>query len=85
LKVIPEWLAITGFGILLIFWTLVPFLDRKAHRGEKSPVFTYIGIAAILYLCVMTTWAYIAVGDERAQGAAEQIQQAPKQGGNSAK
>ena len=85
LKVIPEWLAIVGFGILLVFWTLVPFLDRRAKRGEKSPMFTWIGVAAILYLCVMTTWAYIAVSDERAQSATEQIQQFPKQGGDSAK
>jgi cytochrome b6 len=85
LKIIPEWLAIVMFSLLLVFWTLVPFLDRKAHRGEKSPVFTYFGIVAILYLCVMTTWAYVAVGDERAQGAVEEIKQLPKPGGDSAK
>lgn len=85
LKVIPEWLAIFGFGILLIFWTLVPFLDRKANSGERSPIFTYFGVVAILYLCVMTAWAYIAVGDERAQTPTEKIQQIPKQGRDSAK
>jgi cytochrome b6 len=85
LKIIPEWLAIIGFGVLLVFWTFVPYLDRKAHRGEKSPIFTYIGIAAILYISVMTTWAYIAVGDEQTKAAAEQTIQAPKTGGDSAK
>ncbi len=84
LKIIPEWVAIIGFGILLLFWTFVPFLDRKARRGEKSPIFTYIGIAAILYLCVMTTWAYVAVGDERTAASKEQLHQAP-QGGQNAK
>jgi len=84
LKVIPEWLAIIGFGLLLIFWTFVPFLDRKAHRGEKSPLFTYIGIAAILYLSFMTTWAYIAVGDER-DSAAQELVKPAVQGGQNAK
>ncbi|MDP4237753.1 MAG: cytochrome b N-terminal domain-containing protein, partial [Bacteroidota bacterium] len=84
-KIMPEWLAIICFGVLLVFWTFVPFLDRKAHRGEKSPLFTYIGIAAILYLCVMTTWAYVAVGDERDAAAKEQLQAAPPQGGQNAK
>jgi cytochrome b6 len=84
LKIIPEWLAIIGFGVLLVFWTLVPFLDRKAHRGEKSPIFTYFGIAAILYLCIMTTWAYIAVGDER-NAAAQELVQPAAQGGQNAK
>ena len=85
LKIIPEWLTIILFTILLVFWTFVPFLDRKAHRGERSPLFTWIGIAAIAYLCIMTTWAYIAVGDESESGAKELIQQSPKQGGDSAK
>lgn len=82
LKVIPEWVAIIAFSLILLFWTFVPFLDRKAHRGEKSPVFTYIGITAILYLCIMTTWAYIAVGDERDSAATEQKQIAPHGGQN---
>jgi len=85
LKVIPEWLAITCFGVLLVFWTFVPYLDRKAHRGEKSPLFTYIGIAAIFYICIMTTWAYIAVSDESAGAPAVLTTQAPKSGGDSAK
>ncbi|MEI8134044.1 MAG: cytochrome bc complex cytochrome b subunit [bacterium] len=72
LKVVPEWLAIIVFGLLFIFWTFVPFLDRKAHRGEKSPIFTYIGVAAIVYICVMTTWAYIAVSEEQSSSPLNQ-------------
>ena len=82
LKVIPEWFAIIVFGLLLVFWTFVPFLDRKAHRAEKSPLFTYFGIVAILYLCVMTTWAYIAVGNERDAAVQEQLRQTPRGGPN---
>jgi cytochrome b6 len=85
LKVVPEWLAIIVFGFILIFWTFVPFLDRKAHRGEKSPIFTWIGIAAIAYLCIMTTWAYIAVSDEKESSAKELIQSASQKGADSAK
>ena len=84
LKLVPEWFAIIAFGVLLVFWTLVPFLDRRAHRGEKSPIFTWLGIAAIVYLCVMTTWAYVAIGDERDAAAQEQVKPAV-QGGQNAK
>jgi cytochrome b6 len=84
LKIIPEWLAIIAFSVILLFWTFVPFLDRKARRGEKSPFFTYFGIAAIVYLCLMTAWAYVAVGNERDAAAQELLLQAP-QGGKNAK
>jgi hypothetical protein len=32
----------------------VPFIDRKAVRGEKSPLFTAAGFAALAYVLVMT-------------------------------
>jgi cytochrome b6 len=85
LKVVPEEFALIIFGLLFIFWTFVPFLDKKAHRGEKSPIFTWIGAIAIVYICMMTTWAYMAVNDEKDAAAKEHVQQAPKQGGDSAK
>jgi cytochrome b6 len=65
LRYIPEWLTVIGFGVVLLFWALVPWLDRKAKRNEKSPIFTIVGIVAILYFVVMTTVAYIAVGTEQ--------------------
>ncbi|MEP7234925.1 MAG: hypothetical protein ABI778_06485, partial [Ignavibacteriota bacterium] len=73
LKIIPETIAILGFGLLFVLWIFVPILDRRARRGEKSRLFTYIGIAAICYICAMTAWAYFAVADEKDSLATEQV------------
>ena len=43
-------------GAVLFF---VPFLDRRAARGEPSPLFTLFGIGVILFMAVMTTLAYV--------------------------
>lgn len=43
-----EQLAIILFTLAGITWTLVPFLDKKASREERSPYFTMFG----LFLCV---------------------------------
>ena len=42
-----EAFAIGLMGLVGAFWLLVPFLDRRSSRGERSPVFTWIGIATI--------------------------------------
>jgi quinol-cytochrome oxidoreductase complex cytochrome b subunit len=49
-----EHLGVAGFGLAAAFLIAVPFLDRRASRGERSPVFTAIAIVAILYLIVFT-------------------------------
>ncbi|MEE8437816.1 MAG: cytochrome bc complex cytochrome b subunit [Candidatus Neomarinimicrobiota bacterium] len=67
LKLIPSHvLFIEGelFGVLLftfgaIFWFLVPLLDRKAHRGERSRFWKVVGVVLILYMIMMTLWGYI--------------------------
>ena len=41
------------------FLVLVPFLDRRAARGERSPLFTVIGAAIVAYAVVMVTLAYV--------------------------
>ena len=64
LRLVPEWAALLVFGGFLAFWTLVPFLDRHAEHGRKSPVFTIIGIAGIALLGGLTAWAYISVSEE---------------------
>jgi len=33
---------------------LVPFLDRRASRGERSPVFTVLAALGLVYLIVFT-------------------------------
>jgi quinol-cytochrome oxidoreductase complex cytochrome b subunit len=37
---------------------LVPFLDRGAARTGRSPVFTAIGVAALVYIVGLTAWGY---------------------------
>ncbi|HYM20443.1 MAG TPA: cytochrome bc complex cytochrome b subunit [Candidatus Kapabacteria bacterium] len=65
LKIIPEWIVIVGFGIIAVLWTVVPWLDRRAHQNKRSPIFTWIGVVAILYMTAMTTWAYVSVMQEQ--------------------
>ena len=43
-------------GALFLF--CVPFLDRRAARGESSPLFTLIGVAIIVFMLTMVTLAY---------------------------
>ncbi len=52
------------FGLLIfslgtIFWFLVPLLDRKARRGQRSRFWTVIGVVLIVYMIMMTLWGYI--------------------------
>ncbi|MBI1872637.1 MAG: cytochrome bc complex cytochrome b subunit [Acidobacteria bacterium] len=68
LKVIPghvfgmegEVLGIAGFGLAALWLVLVPFLDRRASRGEPSPAFTAAGILALTYLVAFTVFGYVA-------------------------
>ena len=39
---------------------LVPFLDRKAARGEPSRGWTWVALAAVVYIIVLTWWGYTA-------------------------
>ena len=41
-----------------LFLALVPFLDRHAARGERSPLFTLIGVAIVLFMATMIALAY---------------------------
>ncbi|MBA4390258.1 MAG: cytochrome bc complex cytochrome b subunit [Syntrophus sp. (in: bacteria)] len=45
-------IILVSFGVLFFF--LIPFFDRKSSRGEKSPLFTGIGLAYMVYFIVMT-------------------------------
>jgi cytochrome b6 len=55
-----DMLAIIGFGLGGFLWMLVPFLDWKAARNEKSKLAIYIGIILICYMTIMTGIAYVA-------------------------
>ncbi|HVN83264.1 MAG TPA: cytochrome bc complex cytochrome b subunit [Candidatus Binatia bacterium] len=54
-----EIVGITASGLGGLFFLLVPFLDRRAARGQSSPIFTAIGIGVLLYMATMTTLAYV--------------------------
>jgi cytochrome b6 len=45
-----------GLGGLLLI--LVPFLDRGVVQRMRSPVFTAIGVVALVYIVGMTAWGY---------------------------
>jgi cytochrome b6 len=68
LKIVPshiisvegEVLAILGFMLGGLLWLLVPFLDQRAGREEKSPAFTIAGILVAAYIAVMTALTYLA-------------------------
>jgi cytochrome b6 len=53
-----EVLAILFFGLCAVLLILVPFIDLKTQRGERSPVFTAIGIIALGYIAIVTIYAY---------------------------
>ncbi len=49
-----EHVGVIAFGLLGAFLVVVPFLDRRASRGERSPVFTAIALLGLAYLIVFT-------------------------------
>ena len=55
-----EIVGVLGFGLGGLFLLLVPFLDRRAGRGERSRLFTAIGLAIIVYMLVLTYLGYTA-------------------------
>jgi cytochrome b6 len=68
LKVVPshvfsiegDVLAILGFMVGGLLWMLVPWLDQRARRDRKSPVFSVIGWLVVIYIAVMTALTYLA-------------------------
>ena len=49
-----EQIGVIAFGIAAMFLVVVPFLDRRASRGERSPAFTIAGVLALIYLVAFT-------------------------------
>ena len=55
-----EQLGVVAFGLVAVFLVLVPFLDRRASRGERSPVFTVLAALGLVYLVVFTIIGHYA-------------------------
>jgi quinol-cytochrome oxidoreductase complex cytochrome b subunit len=53
-----EVVGICTFLAGALFLLFVPFLDRRAARGQKSPLFTLIGVAIIAFMLTMVALAY---------------------------
>lgn len=50
-------ICVIGLGAMI--FVLAPFLDRRAARGESSPLFTAYGVLVLLFMATMTALAYI--------------------------
>ena len=67
LKLIPphvlfmegEVLGIMFFAVVGLAWMLVPFWEMKRRRERRPRPMTLIGVAAIVYIVVMTIWGYL--------------------------
>ncbi|TMA21733.1 MAG: hypothetical protein E6J88_15380 [Deltaproteobacteria bacterium] len=53
--------------MLMGIWALVPWLDRRASREQASPAFTDLGVAAILFIGLLTLKAWDIGGGAAAQ------------------
>jgi cytochrome b6 len=55
-----ETIAMVGGSIAILFFFLIPFFDRKSSRGERSPLFTVIGVVYLVYFISMTLFGYLS-------------------------
>ncbi|MGZ6077293.1 MAG: hypothetical protein ACXWK6_05765, partial [Myxococcaceae bacterium] len=50
--------ALLVVTVLMGIWAPVPWLDRRAARGQPSPMFTDLAIAAIIFMSYLTLKAW---------------------------
>jgi cytochrome b6 len=55
-----ETIAIVVVSCGILFFFLIPFLDRRSARGERSPLFTWISVIYLLYFLVMTAVGFFS-------------------------
>jgi quinol-cytochrome oxidoreductase complex cytochrome b subunit len=55
-----EHIGVVAFGLAALFLVAVPFLDRRASRGQPSPVFTVLAILGLVYLVSFTIIGHFA-------------------------
>ena len=57
-----EMVGVLGFGLGGLFLFLVPFLDRQTARGERSPLFLWLGVGIVTYIMLLSVLGYLAPG-----------------------
>ena len=55
-----ETIAIMLVAGAILFFFLIPFFDKKSAQGEKSPLFTWIGVIYLLYFLTMTAIGFLS-------------------------
>jgi cytochrome b6 len=55
-----ERLGVVAYGLIAVLLIVVPFLDRRASRGEHSPAFTALALVGLTYLVVFTILGHYA-------------------------
>jgi cytochrome b6 len=55
-----ELVGVLGFSLVGLLWILVPFIDRRAVRGEPNRILARIGVVAVTYVVVMTVKGYLS-------------------------
>ena len=55
-----EMIAIVLISLGILFFLLIPFFDKKSGAGQKSPLFTWIGLFYMLYFIVMTIIGFLS-------------------------
>jgi cytochrome b6 len=55
-----ETIAIVCVTIGIIFFFLIPFIDRRSNRGQKSPIFTIIAVIYLIYFITMTLVGFLS-------------------------
>ena len=54
-----ETIAVICVALGIGFFFLIPFVDRKSARGERSHLFTAIGVFYVIYFLAMTLIGYL--------------------------
>ena len=63
LKYVPKIVGILGFALAGLIWTFLPLFDFKSNRGQVNKLYTFIGIAVIVYIIVFTAMGYLIQGE----------------------
>lgn len=69
LKVLGQWIpgtageivGILAFGLAGLVWALVPLADTGSGRPRMAKAGTWIGVAALAGLVILTVWGYLAI------------------------